>query len=49
MNAAGVPEDAMGDFLDGLEENYGGALGYLRSIGIGDEIHEAIREEFLEG
>ena len=46
---AGVPEDAMGDFLDGLDENYGGALGYLRSIGIDDEIQETIREQYLVG
>ncbi|HIG39754.1 MAG: tyrosine-protein phosphatase [bacterium] len=49
MRVAGVPEDAMSDFLDGLDENYDGALGYLRSIGIDDEIQETIREEYLEG
>jgi protein tyrosine/serine phosphatase len=48
-HAAGVPEDAIGDFLHGLDENYGGALNYLRSIGIGDEIQETIREKYLEG
>lgn len=47
--AAGVPEDAIGDFLDGVDENYGGALSYLRSIGISEEIQETIRENYLEG
>ncbi len=47
-HAAGVPEDAMADFLDGMDENYDGALNYLRSIGIGNEIQETIREKYLE-
>lgn len=47
MHHAGVPETAMGDFLDGLEENWGGALGYLRSIGVHDEVFEAVRRNFL--
>jgi protein-tyrosine phosphatase len=46
--AAGVPEDAIGDFLDGMDENYGGALSYLRSIGISDEIQATIRDKYLE-
>ncbi len=49
MNAAGVPEDAISDFLDGLQESSGGPLAYLRSIGITDATMEAVREEFLEG
>jgi hypothetical protein len=32
-----------------MDENYGGALNYLRNIGIGDEIQETIREKYLEG
>jgi protein tyrosine/serine phosphatase len=48
-HAAGVPEDAIGDFLDGMDENYGGALSYLRSIGINDEIQATIRDKYLEG
>ena len=48
MHAAGVPEDAITDFLDGLQERWGGPLGYLRSIGISDATMEAVREEFLE-
>ncbi len=47
MHHAGVPETAMGDFLDLLEDRWGGALGYLRSIGIGDETFEAVRRNFL--
>lgn len=45
---AGVPEDAMADFLDGLEERWGGPLDYLRSIGITDAQMEKIRREFLD-
>ncbi len=48
MRVAGVPEDAIGDFLDGLEERWGSPLEYLRSIGISDATMEAVREEFLE-
>jgi len=49
MHAAGVPDDAMGDFLDGLEARWGGATGYLRSIGISEATMNAVRENFLEG
>lgn len=49
MLAAGIPEDAMRDFLDGLQEKYCGPLGYLHSIGITDATMEAVREVFLEG
>lgn len=48
MKAAGVPEDAMSDFLDGLEARWGGAVGYLRSIGITDDIFESVRAHYLE-
>ncbi|NKC01322.1 MAG: hypothetical protein GKR90_22880 [Pseudomonadales bacterium] len=44
---AGVPETAMHDFLNGLDEKYGGALGYLTGIGITDEQMEAVRTCFL--
>lgn len=47
MFHAGVPETAMHDFLNGLEERWGGALGYLRSIGIADDTFEAVRGNFL--
>lgn len=48
MHAAGVPEDAISDFLDGLEELCGGAVEYLRSIGVTDTTMAAVRERFLE-
>ena len=48
MHVAGVPEDAIGDFLDGLQETSGGPLGYLRSIGINEDMMNAVRNEFLE-
>ncbi len=48
LTVAGVPHTAMADFLDGLDERWGGALGYLRSIGIEDTTMEAVREQFLE-
>jgi len=47
MVAAGVPEDAMQVFLDGLDKRWGGAVEYLRSIGVSDESMERIREIFL--
>ncbi len=47
MHHAGVPETAMRDFLDLLEERWGGALGYLRSIGLDDDVFEAVRSNFL--
>ena len=49
VRLAGVPENAMRDFLDGLEARWGGPLGYLTSIGIGENTMEAVREAFLEG
>jgi protein-tyrosine phosphatase len=48
MRAAGVPDDAIGDFLDGLEERWGGPLEYLRSIGINDEVFNRVRANYLE-
>ena len=48
MHHAGVPEDAIKDFLDGLTERHGGALEYLRDIGIGDSTFDAVRRAFLE-
>lgn len=48
MRVAGVPEVAIGDFLDGLQEMRGGPLAYLRSIGISAATMEAVREAFLE-
>ena len=48
MRVAGVPEAAIGDFLDGLQKTWGGPLAYLRSIGISKATMEAVREGFLE-
>ena len=48
LKAAGVPEDAMGDFLDGLDDRWGGATGYLRSIGIPESTFDAVRKIYLE-
>ena len=43
----GVPADAIRVFLDGLGERFGGAEGYLRSIGVsGDEVG-SLREVLL--
>ena len=48
LHAAGVPEDAITDFLDGLHERWGGPLNYLSYIGISDAQMEAVRHAFLE-
>lgn len=48
MAAAGVPETAMKDFLDGLDERWGGALGYLSHIGVTENTLQAVRAAFLE-
>jgi hypothetical protein len=48
MKAAGVPEKAMSDFLDGLENRWGGAVGYLHSIGITEQTVTNVRKAFLE-
>lgn len=45
---AGVPETAIGDFLDGLEERHGGAVAYLKEIGVSEGQFEAVRGAFLE-
>ena len=46
--AAGVPEDAMKDFLDGVEAKWGSAVGYLEEIGVTQEQMDAVRHNFLE-
>ena len=48
IRIAGVPETAMKDFLDHLEEEHGGALAYLESIGIDPAMQAAVRRHFLE-
>ncbi len=44
---AGVPETAMKDFLDGMENQYGGPVAYLKSIGVRDDALAQIRHHFL--
>jgi hypothetical protein len=46
--AAGVPEEALKDFLDGVEAKWGSAVGYLEEIGVTQEQMDAIRNNFLE-
>ena len=46
--AAGVPETAMRDFLDGLESRWGSAVEYLHHIGVTQDQMEAVRNNFLE-
>jgi protein-tyrosine phosphatase len=48
MHAAGVPETAMHDFLDGLDAEYGGTLSYLEGIGITQDIQARVKLAFLE-
>ena len=48
LHIAGVPEDAMGVFLDGLLRGYGGPLKYLISIGVDEMQQRAIQEALLE-
>lgn len=44
----GVPADAIGIFLDGLAERYGGVEGYLASVGLGAEVYAAIRRNLVD-
>ena len=46
--AAGVPEDALKDFLDGVESKWGSAVLYLKEIGVTKEQMDSIRNNFLE-
>ena len=48
LHHAGVPPTAMADFLDGLEERWGGALNFLRECGVTDTTFTAVRSAFLE-
>jgi len=48
MFHAGVPETAMRDFLDGLDQRWGGPLNFLREIGIEEDTFEAVRHAFLD-
>jgi hypothetical protein len=48
IKMAGVPEDAIGVFLDGLQSEHGGPEGYLRSIGVDELTQDAIRAALLD-
>ena len=48
ITAAGVPKDAMKDFLDGVESKWGSAVEYLKNIGVTEEQMEMVRNNFLE-
>ena len=48
ITAAGVPKDAMKDFLDGVESKWGSAVEYLKKIGVTEEQMELVRNNFLE-
>ena len=48
ITAAGVPKDAMKDFLDGVESKWGSAVEYLKKIGVTEEQMEMVRNNFLE-
>jgi protein tyrosine/serine phosphatase len=48
ISVAGVPKDAMKDFLDGVESKWGSAVEYLEKIGVAQEQMDAIRTNFLE-
>ena len=43
----GVPPEAIGVFLDGLDERYGGVRGYLASVGLTDAHVAAIGDNLL--
>tara|TARA_B100001113_G_scaffold173958_1_gene142536 strand:+ start:429 stop:1181 length:753 start_codon:yes stop_codon:yes gene_type:complete len=47
ISIAGVPQNAMKDFLDGVESKWGSAVEYLEKIGITQEQMEKIRNNFL--
>ena len=47
MNAAGVPQTAIVDFLDGVDKCYGGPIEYLRGIGVTNKTFDRIREILL--
>ena len=45
---AGVPKDAMKDFLDGVESKWGSVNEYLEKIGVTQEQMDMVRHNFLE-
>ena len=48
ISAAGVPQDAMKVFLDGVESKWGSVVGYLQEVGVTNEQMDMIRKNFLE-
>jgi len=44
----GVPAEAIGTFLDGLDERYGGVEGYLGTLGLGSDVFTAVRRNLVE-
>ena len=48
ISIAGVPKDALKDFLDGVESKWGSAVEYLQKIGITNDQMDMIRNNFLE-
>ena len=48
INIAGVPKDAMKDFLDGVELKWGSVIEYLEKIGVTQEQMDMVRHNFLE-
>ena len=48
LHAAGVPETAMRDFLDGLDQEWGGAVEFLKSAGVTEDQMQAVRDRFLD-
>ena len=48
ISIAGVPKDAMKDFLDGVESKWGSVVEYLEKIGVTQEQMDRVRLNFLE-
>ena len=48
ISIAGVPKDAMKDFLDGVESKWGSVVEYLEKIGVTQEQMDQVRLNFLE-
>ena len=48
ISIAGVPKDAMKDFLDGVESRWGSVIEYLEKIGVTREQMDQVRLNFLE-
>ena len=48
ISIAGVPKDAMKDFLDGVESKWGSVIEYLEKIGVTQEQMDQVRLNFLE-